>query len=251
VTGERKALLQHAPPRGVSRLALSPEGKTIAAAEVWREGEKGPYKRRVTLWDLASCKVKASLAADESTSALAFSPDGKVLAWSAYVLKDNKLAAVEVRRHDLTSGSDLPALSSRVSKYPLSCIAFSPDGRALAGAEHQGQIVLWDTASAKVRRIIKQEETRRITSLAFAPDGRTLAAALAERPGRGREPGLIVLWDAATGEHRMELTGHANAVLTVAFSPDGRLLASGSSDNTVRLWDVTAPAAAGVESERK
>ncbi len=35
------------------------------------------------------------------------------------------------------------------------------------------------------------------------------------------------------------LVGHAESVLSVAFSPNGRLLASGSSDNTIHLWDVT------------
>jgi WD40 repeat protein len=34
------------------------------------------------------------------------------------------------------------------------------------------------------------------------------------------------------------LTGHTDIVYTLAFSPDGRTLVSGSSDTTLRLWDV-------------
>ena len=36
------------------------------------------------------------------------------------------------------------------------------------------------------------------------------------------------------------LKGHGKGVTTVAFSRDGKLLASGSTDNTIRIWDVAA-----------
>jgi WD40 repeat protein len=182
---------------------------------------------------------------------MAFAPEGKVLAQAVYTLKDHQFDVVEVRRRDLTTGKDLAALPYTASKNPINSLAFSSDGKTLAGADYEGNIVLWDTASAKVLTTVKQEDRRRILSLAFSPDGKTLAAGVADRPGRDHEPGLIELWDAATGERRLVLTGHTNAVLSVAFSPDGKLLASGSSDRTVRLWDVTNLPATGEGSGRR
>ena len=54
----------------------------------------------------------------------------------------------------------------------------------------------------------------------------------------GSSDKTLRLWDVATGEHKITLTGHTSEVSSIAYSPDGRTLASGSSDKTLRLWDA-------------
>jgi WD40 repeat protein len=173
------------------------------------------------------------------------------LAQAAYAFKENRLDKVEVRRRDMLTGKELPALPNTASKNPINCLAFSPDGRTLAGADYQGNILLWDTTTGKVRATLRQEDQRGVPALAFSPDGKLLVIAGSNAPGRDHQPGLIVIWDAVTGQKRLTLTGHTNAVLSVAFSPDGKLLASGSADQTVRLWDMTAlPVTGGASGGR-
>jgi len=82
-------------------------------------------------------------------------------------------------------------------------------------------------------------------ALAVAPGGSVIAA--------GGTGGAVILYDTTTGGAPRRLaavptsqagtTGPGGTVRSLAFSPDGRLLAAGADDGTVRLADVSTPAA--------
>ena len=62
-------------------------------------------------------------------------------------------------------------------------------------------------------------------------------AASLEREGLGRWPAVQV-WDATSGGHVFTYREHSSYVGAIAWSPDGSHIASGSSDQTVQVWDA-------------
>ncbi len=69
----------------------------------------------------------------------------------------------------------------------------------------------------------------RIRDIVFTTDNTKLAVASSIG---------IWLYDAETIELQDLLTGHTSSVNSIALSPDGVTLASGSSDNTIGLWNL-------------
>ena len=78
-------------------------------------------------------------------------------------------------------------------------------------------------------------------SVAFSPDEKFLAAGTFIAPETGD---TVWLWDisqSVTQPKAISLKGHTNNVTSVAFSPDSKALATGSTDQTVRLWNTSQP----------
>jgi WD40 repeat protein/serine/threonine protein kinase len=127
----------------------------------------------------------------------------------------------------------LPGLKSwsvapRARPEPFRIIAYSPDGKRVAGGGADGVICLW-TAEGKLLRMLLGHE-RDVRTLAFSPDGKRLAS--------GGGDLTVRLWDAGTGSPLQTLTGRRHVPRGLAWSPGGKQLASAGEDHSVRLWEA-------------
>jgi WD40 repeat protein len=127
-------------------------------------------------------------------------------------------------------------------------VAFSPDGRRLAGAFNR-TVKVWDKATGQEVFVFNSDNDD-FTCVVFSPDGKRLAAAThpAGTVDNNFPGGEIKVWDTADWHLVFPLKGHSSYVQTVAFSPDGRRLVSGggkydqqkkdASGGEVKVWDA-------------
>jgi roadblock/LC7 domain-containing protein len=155
-------------------------------------------------------------------TAVAFSPDGKLLVTGSYgqvtVWDLHKAAPVHIFTNILGAVNDLK---------------FSPDGKLLAVGGGQpsakGELKLYQVADGKNIATFR-EHTDVVFSIDFSPDGKTLAT--------GSFDTTIRLWNLTTMQPEKVITAHSDFVYAVGFSPDGKTLASASKDRSVRITDV-------------
>ncbi len=217
---QRDALTLDAHSDWISGLAFSPNGRTIATAS---------KDATVKLWDIASARSIMTLPHPQWVNSLAWSPDGTRLATA----DDDML----VRLWNPATGQNLLTLSGH--NTVVECVAFSPDGTVLASGGKTGDLKLWDVATGKEIATLHAPNQDLIWHLAFSPDGKYLAVAEGHKDGIPKTHPVTV-WDVSARQIAASFSGHTNDVRSIAFSPDGNILASGSSDGTIKLWDMQA-----------
>jgi WD40 repeat protein len=157
-------------------------------------------------------------------SALVFSKDGKTLA----VGKGYKNAIIIYDFPQMEVKAKIRADSNFPLK-PSKSLDFSADGTRLASAGFDEGVIVWNPDNGS--EINRLKDSKGVQALTFLPDAKRLVTV---GPGN-----VIRIWDALTGEHLTDLSGHTKAVLAVACARNKPLIATASADRTIRLWDTS------------
>jgi RNA polymerase sigma factor (sigma-70 family) len=225
---------------GESQMFFSPDARSLAALVVDFQNQQA--KNVLKLWDVTTGEERLRIDQPEQhwLHSIAFSPDGKILAWHA---NDGLIRLVNP-----TTGK----IRRTIEAGAVSRFTFSPDGKMLLteGNTHRldgdrlsrlHQIVqLWDVASGReVRRFAGKAQTPGqmirpfdpgSAGLALSPDGTILAL--------GGEQHRVRLLDTKTGKELHPLVGHDTGLSSVQFSPDGQTLITRGDDGTLRAWET-------------
>nr|MDO8083625.1 hypothetical protein [Candidatus Sigynarchaeum springense] len=252
-----KELLRRLPhPGRVNTVAFSPNGDILAS---------GSQDYTTRLWEARSGNLLGMLKGHEAqVSSIAFSPDGSKVVTCSY---DSS-----VRIWAVPTGEPQHVLRVDASSEPFTSVAFSPDGSMVAAGSWDKCIHIWDPLDGKPLRVL-EGHSKWVTQVSFSPDGTFLASISSDGTTRCWNPqdgtelhvvkgfnraadaiavspngedvaisvsNIIHVIDVATGTTRFFLDSKFPAsIFSLAYSPDGHLLAAGSSDKTVRIWDVS------------
>lgn len=177
---------------------LSLDGKRVALAD---------YHGTLTLHDAASGKLVHRLYTPQehefahTFTALAFSPDGRILASRMH--RDRHL-----RLWDVATGERIA--DTRKQPFPDMAwnprvLSFSADGRTLACLDGYGSLYLFETDTGRLRHRLEQ----RASAVAFPPRGPTFATAAPDGTALVWDPRLLFATNKAVADLWADLAGDA------------------------------------------
>lgn len=180
----------------------------------------GGYTHNLEHYDLASGRLLHQWCTVYEAKHLALSPDGTCLTVG---LEDR---AVEwalgnySKRHDY---KHCPGEAARIF-----AVAYLPGTDDVLCGGRDGTIHRWSRATGQRVGGWRPHQSQ-VAPLVVSPDGQWVLS---------YGTGLVAETNVATGQPRLSWARHVGSVEAVAFMPSGTQVLSGSTDETLRLWDV-------------
>jgi WD40 repeat protein/DNA-binding SARP family transcriptional activator len=202
-------------------MQFSPDGDTLAgAARVL-----GPERGAVYLWNVGTDELEERFATRRPVNALAFAPDGSLLAAPTGWADGGDTVIWDARTHRVVR-------TIHTDDAAAYWADFSEDGRVLLAGGQSSSVRFFDVSTGKAIGPPLTGLTGSTDTADLSPDGRTVVGA--------DTAGNILLWDRATGT---VIGGpfpgpSAGAYLAASFTPDGRHLLVVSDSGSGWLWDV-------------
>ncbi len=200
---------QPVPPEFGEKLQSYPQPTASTGLAFTADGEflTACVDKQVRRYRVASSRPKMRFDLPNLVDSVAFDDSGDKLATGCH---DGLL-----RIYDLTKKSLLKQVEAHIIKTPrqvqnpIYCVLWSTDHKQVFTSSFDSSIKLWNASSGALVREFKA-----------APEPKA-----GDTKG-GKPPATP------------ELVGHRDQVFSMALSKDGKYLASGSSDRSVKLWDV-------------
>jgi len=198
----------------VTSIAASPNDKWVAVART----------HTIEIQSAAGEKLKTLAGHTGTINDVRFSKDGQWLSVAAGEIGLTGEATLW-RVSDWTRG---PVF--RGHRDALYSAQVSPDGKTLATASYDRDLITWEMATQQQLKTFSGHNDA-IYSLAFSPRGNLLASASGDR--------TVKLWDTASGQRLDTFSQPAKDQSTVVFSPDGQYVVAGGVDCRIRVWQIS------------
>jgi WD40 repeat protein len=226
---EAEMVLFRQPGQGsLNAVALAPDESCIASGHSYAYGRRGALR----LWRTDDLNPLDAVEVPEGkVSSVAFSPDGKTLAWVVTRETDGDQRESELRFSPAAHPATVDSVITMAGRIGALC--YSPSGETLAVGCGDGRIELISTADHEERRVLAGHPifiySTDVVGLAFLPGGHHLVSA-------GWD-GAIRQWDLRTAA---EVAGCPtdSKVFSLDIGEAGRWAITGHKSGGARIWDL-------------